>query len=219
MASVSQELGYKATQTLHYAVHEQANRIGLPLTHWVTINFANTVIAPEQAVPLFGKLRTHHFNKWALRPCKGKGTAFQPTYAYVFENARDDTEEIFDEIGPGLPHNVHVHWAVHLPGNRVFDFEQRIWEWLDQRCGAPSAANAIKIKPIEDDLGGTEGIREYMLKGTNEKVGKEGFGVKRVEPQGAIIGRRSGVSLNLGPTARRELDKLYGIRRQRPRAA
>lgn len=65
---------------------------------------------------------------------------------------------------------------------------------------------------------GTQGIRDYMLKGTQPKVGKEGFGVK-TEPQGAIIGKRSGVSVNLGPTLRRQMDQDLGIRRWRRSAA
>lgn len=211
MLRTSHALGYKASQTLYYAMHEHAARIGCPLTHWVTINFALTTVDPWEAVPVFQKIRKNHFNKWARRPGKNGGAAFQPTYAYVFENARDD--EVFDEIGPGLPHNVHVHFAVHLPPSRVFEFEtRRILEWVDRHCDGTSAANAVQVKPIDDERGGTMGLRQYVLKGSAEKVAP-GFGVD-AKPQGAIIGKRSGVSVNLGPSARVELDRRLGIRRR-----
>ena len=122
-------IGYKAAQSLDYAIGELAEAIGLPLTHFFTINFSLTVIAPERAVEIFQLLRLRQFNKWARRPAINCDKPFIPAYAYFFENERDDHP--FLEIRPGLPHNVHVHWPTHIPGDRLEDFQQRLWEWLD----------------------------------------------------------------------------------------
>ena len=108
---------------------ELAEAIGLPLTHFVTINFSLTDIAPERAVEIFQLLRLRQFNKWARRPAINCDKPFIPAYVHFFENERDDHP--FLKIGPGLPHNVHVRWPEHIPGDRLEDFQHRLWEWLD----------------------------------------------------------------------------------------
>lgn len=199
-------IGQKAAQSVYYAIGEQAERIGHPLTHHVTINFSLTDIDPTEAVAVFTAIRRDRFDKWARRPRKGAGRAFVPAWAYVFENARDGIA--FEEIGPGLEHNVHVHWAVHLPAERVHDFGHLMFQWLDEHCERPCEANAIKITTI----GTPKGLRRYVLTGTDQKWAKH-FGA-RYEPQGLIVGKRSGVSVNLGPSIRRAMDRARGIRRQ-----
>ena len=119
MKRTSACLGYKAAQTLYYAIGEQAQRIGYPLNAWLTINFSMTSIAPWDAVDAFKRFRCNHLNQWARRPNKGKGPRFPATYAYVFENERDGVP--FDEIGPDLPHNVHCHTYLHVPEARQHD--------------------------------------------------------------------------------------------------
>lgn len=199
-------IGHKAAQTVYYAIGEQAERIGLPLTQHVTINFSLTDIDPTKAVEVFTAIRRNRFDKWARRPRQGAGAAFVPAYAFVFENARGGIA--FEEIGPGLDHNVHVHWAIHLPATRVHDFGLKIYQWLDEACQTACSANAVKVTTI----GTPKGLRRYVLTGTDQKWAKR-YGAT-YEPQGVIIGKRSGVSVNLGPSLRRHMDQMDGIRRQ-----
>lgn len=208
-ARLSTEIGFKGTQTLYYA-QRQANRIDLPLNTLLTINFSHTTIAPQNAVPAFGRWRNSHFGKWARRPQKGKGKPFEPTYAYWFENKRG--AEVYDEIGDGLPHNVHVQMYAHVPVDRFFDLRGRAFEWLDFIADGMSAAQAVKINLVTTD----NGVMKYGRKGAGKAAAKR-YGAEDVQsPQGAIIGRRTGTSVNLGPTARRAMDKKLGIVRRMP---
>src|SRR5690606_41187226 len=76
-------IGAKAAQSVYYAIGEQAERIGLPLTQHVTINFRLTDIYPAKAVEVFTAIRRDRFDKWARRTRKGAGRAFVPAWAYV----------------------------------------------------------------------------------------------------------------------------------------
>lgn len=209
MRSISTCMGYKAAQTLYYAIGNQAERIGLPLNAWVTINFSMTAIAPWDAVPALIRIRNNHYSKWARRPRKGKGSAFEPTYIYVFENKRENEifgDIIYEEIGPDLPHNVHAHMFMHVPPNRQHDFECLIYEWVDFVAGRICPANTIKVQWVTED----NGISGYCVKGSKhaKRFGSE------YKPQGAILGKRAGTSENLGPSARKALDKILKVDRK-----
>ena len=201
-------IGAKAAQTSYYA-EEQARRIGLPFTHMVTINYASTGIDPREATASFSKLRRCHFNKWALRPSRRAGPAVAPTYAFAFENVRDG--RAFMTMEPGDPHNVHVHWAGHIPAALLPDFERRIWSWVDvTAAGITGGEETIDITRSRVHLGG------YLVKGTSPALAAFYARGRAAEPQGIIIGRRADTSRNLGPTARRTLDRELGIRRRVP---
>jgi hypothetical protein len=179
-----------------------ADTIGHPLTHHVTINFGLTGISAEDAVAAFRNVRNRYI-KWARRPRRGSH-AFEPTFAYVFENVRDQSPiEAQDSA-----HNVHAHWALHVPAARAHEFVQLVVEWLDQQCASPSAAAAIQCNPVWYP----RGLRRYMLKGAEPQWAAH-FGAEHAD-QGAIVGRRSGVSRNVGPSARKAFDRLRGIRRK-----
>ncbi|WP_232629611.1 hypothetical protein [Methylobacterium sp. Leaf118] len=207
-STASRHVGQRACQTNYYTT-QQAARLGFPLSHFVTINFAHTVVDPRAAVACFSVLRRNDFNKWATRPGKGSGPAFPPTYAYAFENARDGMA--FETIEPGDDHNVHVHWSVHIPAARAFDFQHQLFRWVEVRAGGVlDPARVIDIRPISTGMGG------YLIKGARAAVLKIYGRGQEPEPQGIIIGRRADTSRNLGPTARRRLDVELGIRRQMP---
>ena len=208
VSRASTAIGYKGAQSIYYASREVANYAGYPLNTLITINFALTAISPLKCVEAFARLRTNHFNKWATRPGAGVGAAFDPTYFYVFENAKEN--EIYLEVGEGLPHNIHTHWHAHIPASRRFDFENRVFEWLDYVAGSLSAAGAINIQDITDD----NGVTPYCLKGAQKHVAKR-FGAEGIyKPQGLIIGKRTGVSLNIGPKVRKEMDTENGVDRR-----
>lgn len=201
-------IGAKAAQTSYYA-EEQARRIGLPFTHMVTINYAGTQLDPREVTASFSKLRRSYFNKWAMRPGKRGGVACAPTYAFAFENVRDG--RAFMTMAPGEPHNVHVHWAVHIPPTRLVDFERRIWAWVEATAGGITGGpETIHITRSKAHLGG------YLVKGAPPSIAELYARGRPAEPQGIIIGRRADTSRNLGPTARRALDRELGIRRQIP---
>lgn len=202
----SNRIGKKAAQTIYYAVGEQAQRIGLPLTHHVTINFSLTDVDPKTAPAVFAKLRRNHFDKWARRPRQGTGTTFVPAYAYVFENSRNGRS--FETLEPGDPHNMHVHWVLHLPPDRAHEFKMKLFEWLDGFCKTPSEARAIQI----DDIYEPKGLRRYVLTGTDERWAAR-YGASH-ESQGLVVGRRTGTTMNLGPSARIALDRKLGVFRR-----
>lgn len=206
VAPRSMRIGKKAAQTIYYAVGEQAQRIGLPLTHHVTINFSLTDIDPATATTAFAKLRRNYFDKWARRPRRGAGTAFAPAYAYVFENSRDGRP--FETVASGEPHNVHVHWVLHLPADRVYEFKMKMFEWLDGFCKVPSEARAVRI----DEVYEPKGLRRYVLTGTDDRWAAR-YGAQH-ESQGLVIGRRTGTTVNLGPSARLALDRKLGVYRR-----
>lgn len=204
----STHIGQKAAQTNYYA-EEHAERIGFPFTHMVTINYALTNVDPRQAVPSFSLLRRHHFGKWATRPRRHAGPAFPPTYTFAFENVLDDVP--FMTMEPGDPHNVHVHWGLHIPAERVHDFEQRIWEWVEATTGGIiGGGNTIVVSPSDGSLDG------YLVKGAPPAVVQFYGRGRKAKPQGIIFGRRADTSRNIGPSKRRAYDAAIGLRRPMP---
>lgn len=205
--SANRSIGHKAAQTNYYAPR-QAAAIGLPFTHMVTINFASTAIDPRLAAQAFARLRTNHFAKWARRPRKGCAPAFAPTWSYAFENSRDGAP--FTTMEPGDPHNLHVHWCLHIPPGRVHDFSQRIWDWLETVTGGVlGGAETIDIRSDRNNHG-------YLISGAPESIVQiYGRGVKATD-EGIVIGLRADSSRNIGPTRRRERDRVAGIKRQMP---
>lgn len=158
--TASQHVGHRACRT-HYYTTQQAARLGLPLSHFVTINFAQTAVDPRAAVACFSTLRRNDFNKWATRPGKDSGPAVPPTYAFAFENVRDGIP--FETMEPGDDHNVHVHWSVHIPPARAFDFEQQLFRWVEARTGGIlDPARVIDIRPITTSMGGYL-ISDYIV--------------------------------------------------------
>jgi len=206
----STHIGFKASQTLYYA-QRQAKRIGFPLTHYAVINFSSTRISPTDAVTCFGKIRRDDFAKFATPRSKRGGPAFPPTYAYTFENERDGVA--FMTMEPEDDHNVHVNWLLHLPAERIYGFEQQVWEWVEKRTGGiTGGASTIFVGPIS-----TETVSNYICKGALQTSLDRYGGEQKHKPQGVIVGRRSSTSRNLGPTARRALDRELGIRRSLPK--
>ena len=205
----STHIGFKASQTLYYA-RQQAERIDLPLTHYVVINFSNTKLDPQTATSCFGKIRRDDFAKFATPRSKKAGPAFAPTYAYTFENERDGIA--FMTMAPGDDHNVHVNWLLHLPASRAHAFEQQVWQWVEKRTGGiTGGASTIFVEPIT-----TQSVIHYISKGAQQTSLNRYGGEQKHELQGLIVGRRSNTSRNLGPTARRALDRELGVRRPLP---
>lgn len=202
-------IGAKAAQTNYYA-DMQAERIGFPINFRVTINFRLLDISPEKAGRVFAKVRGQRFSKWVQRPKKGAGEAAPPTYHYAFENKRGDIAYL--EVGDGLPHNIHVHWSMHIPAGRERDFEIVMHSWVDEVFnGQGWSADALLIEPISYGKPAW-----YLNKGAREDIAtRYGIAPNKVSAQGAVLGCRSGTSRNIGPTQRRIKDAIDGIDRRK----
>lgn len=111
----------------------------------------------------------------------------------------------------------HVHILLHLPpGVRLGNMQRR---WLRSITGQPYSASTIKTGRI----GGTSGaahsaptvyqanlatVLGYVLKGTSGNAARE-LGLERLEPGGAIIGKRAASSQNIGRAARQRTVNLH----------
>lgn len=206
-AASSAFIGRKAAQTLYYAA-QQADRIGLPLTVFVTINFALSECAVTECVDAFHRLRNQFFRKWLSRRMEH---APQPTDAHCFENTSHGIpiDTLDDER-----HNIHLHWAVHIPAALEHEFSLLLPVWLKNVTAGDAASNAVDIRPITDP----DGVLLYMRKGVNPTYARL-YCYGQISDQGIVYGRRSGTSRNLGPAARRRADGHLGIKRQLPRKA
>lgn len=71
----------------------------------------------------------------------------------------------------------------------------------------PAPDGTVLIEQVRNSVA----ARKYLLKGIDPEEAFR-FGIKVVEPQGTVVGRRTGVSRTLGPTAR----KKAGYRAQKP---
>lgn len=170
-----------------------AEAMGLPLTHFVTINFAQTACTSAEGLRAFRELRNNRFGKWVTRARKrALWQASQAAHVWVVENPDDLT---------------HVHWAVHVPAGAEAEFERLMPKWLKAVTGGPFADGALQIKPVHD----ASRLALYMLKGAAE--GYTTFANIRNVPQGWVDGRRCGVAHALNRTAR----KAAGINGQRMR--
>ena len=113
------------------------------------------------------------------------------------------------ETGPGK--GDHVHILLHLDPDLARDFSRRQRGWL-KACGARWRKGVVLSRTIgrslQHALTGGEDYRvnlvealDYILKGADRDA-RERLGIKRAEPGGVVIGKRSGISQNLGPAAR-----------------
>ena len=117
------------------------------------------------------------------------------------------------ETGPGK--GAHVHILLHLPPNLADGFNRRQRGWMTA-CGAAWKAGVRFSRPIGRNLnhyarGEIDGrsydanlaeVPDYVLKGATDTA-RERLGIDRQEPGGVIVGKRCGVSQNIGPEARR----------------
>jgi len=202
------EIGRRGAQTLYYAA-ETAEKIGLPLNTWVTINFKETKADPKDATKIFAKIR-QRFQKWATRSSKKRPKTFETAWAFAFENAANGKH--FETLNQNDNHNIHVHWAVHIPASRRHEFENYFFDLVDKVSGGIiNEKTAVKF----DDTFRNQNL-SYLNKGTKKQFIKTYGRGRKAEPQGIILGRRSDVSRNIGPKVRRALDKKHKIVRHIP---
>lgn len=178
-----------------------AEKIGLPLNRFITINFTHTECTEDAVSVAFAQLRSNHFGPWLRRPSrKSRAQPTRAAFIWVIENTNA---------------HVAVHWLVHVPDNRLADLQARLPIWLAKVTGGLHCAeSAINIKPAHTPLG----ARKYMLKGIDPAFA-DFYRIQHI-PQGLVYGKRCGFSQNLGPTScRRNRTYHSQIRRDRWQAA
>ena len=201
------KIGKSACQTLYHSSN-LSRSLDIPLNTQVTINFREIDVDPKEIGELFSKLRRERFGKWASRPNKGK-KKFTQSYVYTFENGTKTRECLSIDRED---HNIHVNWLVYIPPKRLHEFECIIWDWVVKLFGDAKSAKAIHLQPITD----LKRLVGYTMKGAQQgNLDIYASGQKHY-PQGYIPWRRTGTSRNLGPTNRRRLDKVRGIKRAMP---
>jgi hypothetical protein len=175
----SRQIGRKPAANLHHATRV-ADRIGRPLNQFVTINYSLTACPPREASAAFRRLLASWYARWLRRHRKLKGRC-PPTHVWVFEAAGGQ---------------VAVHWAVHIPRGLVREFRRSLPLWIAATVGEPVPHDTVKHRSIYN----VTGLKRYVLKGMDPHFAP--LWKIRPVPQGLIVGKRSGFSRNLGPTAR-----------------
>jgi hypothetical protein len=174
------------------AAERYARQIGLPFTRMITIHWE------AAGVPLVGMAKaTGRFTDLLVKALARHGS---PTaWLWVHEN------------GDGK--GGHCHLLTHVPPTLVSVVTGLQRGWLRRISGNPYRARVVHSRPIGGKLGLESGNPElhainlelafaYILKGAEPKAASR-FGLERLEPGGRIIGKRYGISQNLGPNARR----------------
>jgi len=175
----SMQIGRKPAANLHHATR-LAIKLGLPLNRFVTINYSKTACVPRDASARFRLLLASWFARWLRRHPKNR-KACPPTYVWVFEAGGDQTA---------------VHWLIHIPRGLIREFGRALLTWLEITAG-PIEGGVVRHKRIYNVVG----LKRYVLKGMDPHFATK-WEIRHI-PQGVVIGKRSGTSRNLGPTARR----------------
>lgn len=116
----------------------------------------------------------------------------------------------------------HCHLLAHVPAALVPVLATLQRSWLRSITGQPYRARVIRSKPIGGRLGlemsnpdlhwvNLDAAIAYCLKGACTDAA-ERFGLERLEPGGRIVGKRCGVSQNIGPAARARYHAMIGER-------
>jgi hypothetical protein len=200
-SKVSRNISRSAARNLHHATrytipiggketrrkYPPANvTMKLALNSFVTINWALT----ESGEDLFTELRNQRFCRW-LRTRSGQmRTIIKPTYVFAREGG-------------------HVHWLVHIPDGLLEEFLRLLPRWIAslQNKGKGPRKRAENTEPVGvgvvhyEPVYNSVGVRKYLLKGIHPAEAYR-FGIN-AEPQGEVAGRRTGVSRNLGRSARK----------------
>ena len=177
---VSVHINRDPAVNFHHATRVAALQ-GEPLNWMVSINFSLLSVKPQDASGLLQKLIGQRFAPW-LRRTASNDNQIRPTYVWSIEAPNG---------------SLNGHWLVHLPKRLSASFGARLESWAEGLTGLPPQPHAIHIQPIYNLIG----ARRYALKGINPVWAKH-LGIAHV-PQGLVIGKRSGFSRNLGPTARK----------------
>lgn len=164
---------------IHHATR-YAQRCGLPLNTFVTVNFTALGI-DAKASSVLRRLLSQRFAPWLRRSAQVKARIV-PTYVWTIENTAA---------------TVAAHLLMHIPKGAKRAFGERLHSWLEGLSGTRPEPRSLQVKRVYNMIG----ARRYVLKGVNP-VWAAHLGV-RPSDQGIVNGKRSGFSRNLGPAARK----------------
>ena len=173
------------------AAVRHADAIGMPFTRMITVHWQSAGVELDGMTNATGKFLDMLSKALARR---GSATA----YLWVHENGH----------GKGG----HCHILAHVPAALVSTVGRLQMRWLRTITGRPYRARVIRSDPIGGRLGleasnpalhriNTAVALGYVLKGASEHAA-EIFELARLEPGGRCIGKRCGVSQNIGAKAR-----------------
>jgi hypothetical protein len=124
---------------------------------------------------------TQRFAPWLRRTASAK-IEVPPTYVWALEAAGGQ---------------MAAHMLLHMPDKLMAEFRGRLVQWLCGLFGTDELEpSVLQIENVYNLIG----VRRYLLKGIDPVWAKH-LAVRPVS-QGKVIGKRSGFSRNLGPTAR-----------------
>jgi hypothetical protein len=164
---------------IHHAT-KYADKIGVPLNRFITINFTLADCPRELAARLLQKMISQRFAPWLRRTASVK---IPLTYVWTLEAAGGQ---------------MAAHLLVHIPKPLMTEFEARLRQWLCGLFGVEEIdSSVLHIRDVDNLVG----AKRYLLKGI-DPVWADHLAVRPVA-QGMVIGKRSGFSRNLGPAARK----------------
>lgn len=163
-----------------------AHRIGLPLNRHVTLHWQHAGIADDVAA-----LATTAFLKLLLdsiRKSGGDGAALW---------ARENGD------GKGS----HAHIIAHVPAAQLGMVKRLQRRWVRKATGQPYRAGTLHGRPVAGGSPGDaryhanlEAVVRYVVKGADTDAARL-HGLTRLEPGGAVIGKRCGTTQNIGRAA------------------
>lgn len=157
-----------------------------PLNLFVTINWGLMGASTD----LFRILRNERYCRWLRTRSKQHNKQFKPTYIAVIEKG-------------------DVHWNLHMPEELYKDFCELLPKWVASVMNKHNGRQkrSMNMEPVPDHIVDIQytrnsvAVRKYMLKGINPADAVR-FGIRKLEDQGPIMGRRTCVSRTLGTAAR-----------------
>jgi hypothetical protein len=172
------------------AVHH-SQVIGLPLNRMVTVHWQSAGITLESMAKATG-----HFIDLLSKAIMRHGG--RTAWIWVHEN--------------GSGKGGHCHLLVHVPPDLAELISRSQRSWLRRITGKPYKSRVILSKPIGGRLRletGNPALHAhnldtalgYLLKGADPEMADR-LELTRQEPGGHVIGKRCGVSQNIGPKAR-----------------
>lgn len=174
------------------AAERHSRVIGLPFTRMISIHWE------AAGVPLSGMAKaTGRFLDLLTKALARHGSC--TAWLWVHENCG--------------PKGGHCHLLAYVPADLVRIITKLQRGWLRLISGQPYRKRVIKSRPIGARLGvevtnpnfhaaNVEAALAYMLKGANREAAIQ-FDLKRLQSGGRVIGKRCGVSQNIGPKARK----------------
>lgn len=168
-----------------------AEAIGRPINTEVIIRFWFSTLPAEIMSKTFEtSIRGRRFAYWSRPIRNGHRVELNgpPTYVWVAE---------------GGPERPHIHWCLHLADGQRESFEKNLQRWVSSvpELAAVAFEELVTIRDVWD----IHRYKLYLVKGMDPRFGKA-WNVRRIAPQGEIVGKRSGVSKNLTRAARKALN-------------